>query len=120
MASTFETQEISNIQIANFTVKAQGINFHKNLKFDIYVESICQKANRKLNALGRIVNYMELPKNRIFMYAFFKSHFNYCPNIWMFHSRTLINKVNRLHERCLRIIYNNKISNFEELCLYTP
>ena len=120
MASTFETQESSNVQIANFTVKPQGINFDKNLKFDIHVESICQKANRKLNALGRIVNYMELPKNRIFMYAFFKSHFSYCPNIWMFHSRTLNNKVNRLHERCLRIIYNNKISNFEELCLYTP
>ena len=120
MASTFETQESFNIQIANFTVKLPGINFDKNFKFDIHVESICQKANRKLNALGRIVNYMELPKRRILMNAFFKSHFNYCPNIWMFHSRTLNNKINRLHERCLRIIYNNKISNFEELCLYTP
>ena len=120
MASTFDTQESSNIQIANCTVKPQGINFDKNLKFDIHVESICHKANRKLNALGRIVNYMELPKNCSFTYGFFKSHFNYCPNIWMFHSCTLNNKVNRLHERCLRIIYNNKISNFEELCLYTP
>ena len=33
----------------------------------------------------------------------------------MFHSRTLNNKINRLHERCLRIICNNKLSNFEEL-----
>ena len=33
----------------------------------------------------------------------------------MFHSRTLNNKINRLHERCLRIIYNDKLSNFEEL-----
>ena len=33
----------------------------------------------------------------------------------MFHSRCLNNKINRLHERCLRMIYNDKISNFEEL-----
>ena len=36
-------------------------------------------------------------------------------SIGMFHSRCLNNKVNRLHERCLRMIYNDKISNFKEL-----
>ena len=58
---------------------------------------------------------MELPKRRILMNAFFKAQFNYCPAVWMFHSRSLNNKINRLHERCLRIIYNDKHSNFEEL-----
>ena len=33
----------------------------------------------------------------------------------MFHNRSWNNKINRLHERCLRIIYNDKHSNFEEL-----
>ena len=76
----------------------------KASKFDIYVGGICQKANRKLNALIRTANYMELPKRRILMNACFKSQFNYCPAIWMFHSRTLNNKINRLHERFLRVI----------------
>ena len=58
---------------------------------------------------------MRLPKRCILMNAFFKSQFNYCPAIWMYHSRVLNNKINRLNERCLRIIYNDKISNFEEL-----
>ena len=58
---------------------------------------------------------MELHKRRILMNAFFKAQFNYCPAIWMFHSHTVNSKINRLHERCLRIIYNNKLSNFEEL-----
>ena len=71
--------------------------------------------NRKLNALARIANYMELPKRRIIMNAVFKSRFNYCLAIWMFHSRTSNNKINGLHERCLRITYNDKLSNFEEL-----
>ena len=33
----------------------------------------------------------------------------------MFHSRSLNNKINRLQERCLRIIYSNKHSNFDKL-----
>ena len=33
----------------------------------------------------------------------------------MFDSHCLNNKTNRFHERCLRMIYNDKILNFEEL-----
>ena len=58
---------------------------------------------------------MELPKRRILMNAFFKAQFNYCTIISMFHSCCLNNKIKRLHERCLRMIYNDKISNFKEL-----
>ena len=46
---------------------------------------------------------------------FFKAKFNYCPVIWMFHSRSLNNKIYRLHERYLLIIYNDKRSTYEEL-----
>ena len=35
--------------------------------------------------------------------------------MWLCWNRTLNNKVNRLHERCLHIVYNNKKSSFEEL-----
>ena len=41
--------------------------------------------------------------------------FSYCPLFRMCHSKTLINKINRLHERCLRLICNNKHSKFHEL-----
>ena len=58
---------------------------------------------------------MELPKRRLLLNAFFKAQFNCCPVVCMFHSRSLNNKINRLHERCLRIIYNNKHSNFDVL-----
>ena len=48
---------------------------------------------------------MELPK----------AQFNYYPIVWVFHSPSLNNKMNRLHECCLRIIYNDKRSNFTDL-----
>ena len=49
------------------------------------------------------------------MNAFFNAQFNYCPLTWMFHSRKLNNKTNKLHERCLRIVYNNNTSTYKEL-----
>ena len=33
----------------------------------------------------------------------------------MFHNRTLNNRINRIHERALRIVYRDKTSNFTEL-----
>ena len=47
--------------------------------------------------------------------AFIESQFGYCPLVWMFHSRSLNNKINRIHERALRITYNDKLSSFQNL-----
>ena len=33
----------------------------------------------------------------------------------MFHNRSLNNKINRIHERALRITYNDKSSSFQDL-----
>ena len=49
------------------------------------------------------------------MKAFIESQFNYCPLIWMFHSRTLNNKINHIHERALRTVYSAYNSSFYEL-----
>ena len=115
------TQEDANIQIENSIIncsrsqKLLVVVLENKLKYDKHIENICQKANRKLNAVATVTNYMELPKRCILMTAFFKAQFSYCPIVSMFHSRSLNNKINRLHERCLRIIYNDKRSSFEEL-----
>ena len=79
------------------------------------VEDLCKKASRKIHALARISPYMTVSKRRILMNASFRSQFSYCPLVWMCHSRTLNNKINRLRERCLRIFYNDKLSSFQNL-----
>ena len=52
---------------------------------------------------------------RVIMKAFIMSQFSYCPLVWMCHSRTLNNKINKLHERALRLVYDDRQSTFEEL-----
>ena len=46
------------------------------------------------------------------MKAFITSQFNYCPLIWMLLYMQLNNRINKIHERALRLVYkdNNKLT----------
>lgn len=68
----------------------------------------------KLNTWTRIAPFIGLSKRRILMNVFLDSLFSYWPFIWMCHSHKN-RKINRLHERCLNFIYNDKQSTFLEL-----
>ena len=65
-----------------------------------------------MNVLSRLINYMELDKRLMVMKAFIESQFDYCTLIWLVHSRTLSNKINRLHKRALRIVYSDYSHRF--------
>ena len=92
-----------------------GVQFDNKLTIEKHITGICRKAKRKIYALARIAPYMDLSKRGMVMNAFFNSQFNYCPLIWMCHNRTTNRKINRLHERCLPMIYNDKQSPFKIL-----
>ena len=49
------------------------------------------------------------------MKAFIESQFGYCPLVWMFCGRQTNARINHIHERALRAVYNDEISPFEEL-----
>ena len=49
------------------------------------------------------------------MKAFIESQFSYCPLIWMFHSQQVNNRIYKLHERALRLVFNDHFSSFEQL-----
>ena len=95
--------------------KLLGVIIDSELKFENHITEICLKVSKKINALCRISSFMSLEKRRTLMKAFIESQFNYCPLIWMFHSRTLNNKINRIHERVLRTVYSDYNSSFNEL-----
>ena len=88
-----------------------GVKLGNKLNFNEHQDRIIKKASRKVSAISRILPFMDLTK----MNSFFNSQFSYCPLIWMYHNRTINNKINKLHERCLGILYNDKKSSFKEL-----
>ena len=103
-----------NLRVSEYDIKNSecekllGVKVDNKLTFEKHITGICRKATRRIYAIARMAPYMDLSKRRMVMNAFFNSQSNYCPLIWMCHNRTTNRKVNRLHERCLRIIYNDK------------
>ena len=82
------TVRIGNADIVNSSEeKLLGVQIDSKLSFDNHVSKLCQKASNKLYALARISPYMDQSKLRTLMRAFITSQFQYCPLIWMFHSR---------------------------------
>ena len=80
-----------------------------------HVEDICKKMSRKKHALARITPTMTVLKGHIPMNAFFREQFSYCPLVWICHGRAFGKTINRPHKRCLRVVYNDKRSSFQNL-----
>ena len=120
LISTDNKQKIKINETVICSSKAEkllGILIDNKLTFDQHVSNLCVKANQKLHALSRISSYMSTKKRKLIMNSFITSQFGYCPLVWMFHSRELNNRINRIHERSLRIVYNDKQSTFHELLM---
>ena len=56
-----------------------------------------------------------LDKKRLLMKAFIEFQSSYCPLIWMFCSRKMNNKINYIHERALRLVYDDYEASFQDL-----
>ena len=95
--------------------KPLGILIDRDLKFDEYVLSQCKKAGKKLTALIRISKFMTFGQRRNIMKVFIESQFGYCPLVCKFYGRRTNARINHIHKRALRAVYNDEISPFVEL-----
>ena len=95
--------------------KLLGVTVDANLNFNCHLENILKKASKNVHVLARITPYMSITKRKLLMNSYLTSQFNYYPLTWMCNSRTVNNKINRLHERCLHIVHSDKTSSFEKL-----
>ena len=90
------TVRIGSANVVNsYEEKLLGVQIDSKLSFDNHVSKLCQKASNKLYALARISPYMDQRKLRTLMRVFITSQFQYCPLIWMFHSRQLNKKLTK-------------------------
>ena len=110
---TVDGFEIKNSKYENLV----GIKIDNKMAFDEHVTDICTKASQKLHALSRVSYMMVFEQRKTIVNAFILSQFGYCPLVWMFHSRKLNTRINKLHERALRIVYQDSTTSFEELLI---
>ena len=74
-----------------------------------------QKASQKVSAVARISSLMRFEQRKRIVNLFITSYFSHYPFVWMFHSRHLNNRIDHIHERALKIIFQDYNSSFKKL-----
>ena len=91
-------------------VKLRGITIDKALNFKKHVENLCHTAQYKLHALRQIRKYLILNKCRLLDNAFTDNQLNYALLIWMFCHKTAYLKMQQIHYKTLKVIYQSDAS----------
>ena len=80
-----------------------------------HISACCSKTARQLNALARIVKYIDIGSPKTIYNSFILSNFNYCPLMWHFCGKTNNDKLEKIPERALRILYQDHNSSNDDL-----
>ena len=91
----------------NVIMKVLGVTVDDRLQFSEHVSAFGSKAAWQLNTLSRPCRHINLKSKSIIYKSFIASNFNYCPLVWHFCGTVNNNKLEKLQERSLRILYND-------------
>ena len=97
------------------TVTLLGITTDSKLNFKKQIYNIVKKAYYTLYALRRLRKFLTLEKAKILACSMIESHFAYCPLIWMFCSKTNMQRVEKVQYKSLQVVYNNYMATYDEL-----
>ena len=96
-------------------VKVLGITVDYRLTFNEHIRICTLKAARQLNALSRISKYLDTKSKSVLYHSFIASNFNYCPIVWHFCGVVNNNKLEKIQERSLRILFSDYESDVHDL-----
>ena len=80
------------------------------------LKRLFRKAQCKLYALRRIRTFLTIEKAKMLGNAIIDSQFNYAPLLWMFCRKTLYSKIEKIHHKTLKVIYESN-DTYENLLL---
>ena len=109
--------KINSIKVeASDDVLLLGITIDKKLTFKQHVENLCRKGQYKLHALRRIRKFLTIEKAKMLGNTFIDSQFNYAPLLWMVCRTPLYSKIEKIHHKTLKVIYESNYT-YENLLL---
>ena len=85
------------------TKKLLVITINEHLNFNKHITNVCKSVSRKLNVLLRVSFHLSYQKKKVVSNSFISGPFSYCPLVWMYSSIRSYGKINKLHERSLRL-----------------
>ena len=84
------------------------MDIDNQLNFRTHIKELWRKAGAILSAIKRLGNLLNEKDRKLVVDAHVIAQFNYCSLVWHFYGLTEIHKIEKLHERCIRFIYNEQ------------
>ena len=96
-------------------VKLLGVHIDNKLDFKFHVSEVCRKAGRQLNALRRQSKLLNFRARMKVFNSFIRAHLNFCPLVWVNRNKTDLSRLEKVQERALRLVFNDKGSSYTDL-----
>ena len=108
--------KINEAEIESQTsVTLLGVKIDNKLNFNEHISTICKKSGNKINAISRIQGFLDQKEKEVLINTFVYSNFNYCPLVWHFSTKKSTTKIEKIQERCLRLLHNNTLETYDVL-----
>ena len=98
------------------SITVLGVEIDSKLSFEGHINGICSKASKQINALKRNKHLFNKECKSLVYNSYIASNFNYCPAVWTFTGRTIINKLEQVNKRAVRFTVNDTHTSYDELC----
>ena len=94
------------------SIKILGVHLDEQLNFSYHISEICKRTSRQVGILNRLRNL--IPSNaKLHLYkSAILPHLTYCHLVWHFSRASDRRKLERLQERALRAVFNNKSDTY--------
>ena len=112
---TAEYISIDQKNTKTLSVELLGVHIDNKLNFNLHISNISRSAANQHHALIRLQMFLNFEEKKTLINSYFYSSFNYCPLVWMFSSAKSLNKVESLHKRALRFLYEDYVLPYHEL-----
>ena len=100
------------------SMKLLGITIDNALNFREHVSGLIRKVSNQLQVLKRHKRLIPTGAKKHLYEAFILSHLNYCSVIWLHCGKKNVDKLEKINERCLRFVFNDLHSTYDELLDY--
>ena len=101
--------------ISTFEMILLGVTIDWKLNFNKHTNLICDNVSKKVSALMRLRCTLSTAQKLTLLNSYVMSNFKYCQTVWMFHGKVVNDRIDRIHKRALRAVYNDFTSSYQQL-----
>jgi hypothetical protein len=96
-------------------VELLGISIDFQLSLTAHISKKFKMAANQLNSIKRLKFHFDFETKKHLTVTFVLSQFNYCPLVWHFCGNGNMHKMEKIHERALRFVFDDYTSEYKDL-----